>query len=95
MSDSKRELLAQALEEASERLMLANPETYGPLMQVVRMRVGGVEYECFAPLIVPTDNDLPGVEAIEFGQIVPMRTVIQWMSASQGLFDKGRSAGYQ
>lgn len=87
--------LAQALEEASERLMMANPKVYGPLMQVVRLRVNGVDYECFGPLITPTDHDLPGVEAIEFGQILPMRTVINWMAATQGVYDRGRDAGYQ
>ena len=41
------------------------------------------------------DDDGPAVEAIEFGQILPMKTVIQWMTTAQESFNKGRDAGMQ
>ena len=87
--------LEDALDDAAELLMLANQHRYGPLMQVIRVRVGGVEYECFTSVVVHPDEDIPMVEAIEFGQILPMKTVIQWMTTAQATFNKGRDAGLQ
>ena len=87
--------IEEALDYASELLMLANQHRYGPLMQVVRLRIGGVEYECFTSLVAHPEDDVPAVEAIEFGQILPMKTVIQWMTTAQESFNKGRDAGMQ
>jgi hypothetical protein len=87
--------IEEALDQAAELLMLANQHRYGPLMQVVRLRIAGVEYECFTSVVAHPDDDVPMVEAIEFGQILPMKTVIQWMTTAQESFNKGRDAGMQ
>lgn len=87
--------IEEALDQAAELLMLANQHRYGPLMQVVRLRIAGVEYECFTSIVAAPDDDLPAVEAIEFGQILPMKTVIEWMTTAQESFNKGRDAGMQ
>jgi hypothetical protein len=95
MKAEELETLADALEEVSELLMVSNQERYGPLMQVVRLRIGGIDYECFTSLVATPDDDIPAVEEIEFGQILPMKTVIQWMTTAQESFTKGRDAGMQ
>jgi hypothetical protein len=87
--------IEEALDQAAELLMLANQHRYGPLMQVVRLRIAGVEYECFTSVVAHPDDDVPMVQAIEFGQILPMKTVIQWMTTAQESFNKGRDAGMQ
>ena len=84
-----------ALEQVAERLMIANESKYGPLMQVVRVRIAGVDYECFTSLVAAPDEDVPSVEAIEFGQILPMRTVIEWLATAQESYEQGRQAGMQ
>lgn len=84
-----------ALEQVAERLMIANESKYGPLMQVVRIRISGVDYECFTSLVAAPDDDVPSVEAIEFGQILPMRTVIDWLTTAQESYEQGRQAGMQ
>jgi hypothetical protein len=95
MKSEELESLADALEEVSELLMVANQERYGPLMQVVRIRISGIDYECFTSLVAGPEDETPDVEEIEFGQILPMKTVIQWMTTAQESFTKGRDAGMQ
>lgn len=95
MANMNNEDFDAALEQVAERLMVANESRYGPLMQVVRIRIAGVQYECFTSLVSGPDEDIPTVEAIEFGQILPMKTVISWMKAAQQSYEEGRQAGMQ
>ena len=54
-----------------------------PYMQLVRIKVAGVDYQCFGSIMDDSDAEVPEVQAIEFGDIVPMSMVIGWMIAAQ------------
>jgi len=96
MSKAGREGFLEALEEASTLLMIANQERFGPLMQMVRIQVNGVEYELFGALVSrPMAQEPPEVRSIEFGEILPMQAVINWLQRAQEIHDKGGKSGMQ
>lgn len=91
-----KESLQEAIEEASTLVMIANQDKYGPLMQAVRLRIGEIQYELFGAMVSrPTDQEPPDVRSIEFGEILPMQTVINWLQQAQEIHNKGKRSEMQ
>lgn len=96
MSKESRETFLEALEEASTLLMIADQERFGPLMQRVRIQIGEVRYELFGAMVSrPMDQEPPEVRSIEFGEILPMQVVINWLQKAQEIHDRGSKSGMQ
>ena len=93
---SQKELL-EAIQKAAERLQLVNHELHGPVMQVMRITIDDVTYELFGPkLPEPTDHGPgPTIQAIEFGEYVPMQVVIRWLQKAQAVHDRGLDSRMQ
>jgi len=52
-----------------------------PLMQVVLLKIDGVEYELFGPIISDHDRDIGNVEEITFSETVPLPAVIAYLTS--------------
>jgi hypothetical protein len=51
-----------------------------PLMQVVLMKIDGVEYELFGPIISDNGRDLGNLEEVTFSETVPLPAVIAYLT---------------
>jgi hypothetical protein len=52
-----------------------------PMMQVVLMKIDGVEYELFGPIISDEQRDLGELQEITFSDAVPIHVVINYLAS--------------
>jgi len=52
-----------------------------PMMQVVLLKIDGVEYELFGPIISDHDRDLGNLEEITFSEMVSLPVVITYLTS--------------
>jgi hypothetical protein len=52
-----------------------------PMMQVVLMKIDGVEYELFGPIISDEQRDLGELQEITFSDAVPIHVVINYLTS--------------
>jgi hypothetical protein len=52
-----------------------------PMLQVVLMKIDGVEYELFGPIISDEKRDLGELQEITFSEVVPLPTVLAYLSS--------------
>lgn len=52
-----------------------------PMMQVVMMKIDGVEYELFGPIISGEQIDLGELQEITFSEHVPLTSVLAYLSS--------------
>lgn len=83
----------QAIIDALEQLS-DEPETV-PAMQLLQIRIGGVDYQCFSSVISEEDEEIPKIEAIQIGDIIPMHQVIAWLQKAQDSWLKGHNKDLQ
>ena len=77
--------ILNALEQLSDE-----PDTV-PAMQLLQIRIGGVDYQCFSSVISEEDEEIPKIEAIQIGDIIPMYQVIAWLEKAQDSWLKGHN----
>ncbi len=85
----------QAVLDALEQLSEEEEEQTVPAMQLLLIQIGGVNYQCFSSVISEEDDDVPKIEAIQIGDIIPMSTVISWLQKAQDSWLKGHNKGLQ
>ena len=83
----------QAILDALEQL--ADEEDTVPAMQLLQIRIGGVDYQCFSSVISEEDEEIPKIEAIQIGDIIPMYQVIAWLEKAQDSWLKGHNKELQ
>lgn len=83
----------QAIIDALEQLS-DEPDTV-PAMQLIQIRIGGVDYQCFSSVISEEDEEIPKIEAIQIGDIIPMYQVIAWLQKAQDSWLKGHNKDLQ
>jgi hypothetical protein len=83
----------QAILNALEQL--ADEEDTVPAMQLLQIRIGGVDYQCFSSVISEEDEEIPKIEAIQIGDIIPMYRVIAWLEKAQDSWLKGHNKELQ
>jgi len=83
----------QAILNALEQL--ADEEDTVPAMQLLQIRIGGVDYQCFSSVISEEDEEIPKIEAIQIGDIIPMYQVIAWLEKAQDSWLKGHNKELQ
>ena len=83
----------QAILDALDEL--ADEEDTVPAMQLLQIRIGGVDYQCFSSVISEEDEEIPKIEAIQIGDIIPMYQVIAWLQKAQDSWLKGHNKGLQ
>ena len=81
--------------EAAARALRQVDDFDEPVMQLVRIRISGVDYQCFASVMDEGDEEMPAIQAIEFGDIIPMSMVIRWLLAAQEAHQRGFKAELQ
>jgi hypothetical protein len=74
---------------------LADEEETVPAMQLLQIRIGGVDYQCFSSVISEEDEEIPKIEAIQIGDIIPMYQVIAWLEKAQDSWLKGHNKELQ
>ena len=74
---------------------LADEEDTVPAMQLLQIRIGGVDYQCFSSVISEEDEEIPKIEAIQIGDIIPMYQVIAWLEKAQDSWLKGHNKELQ
>ena len=74
MNSSPKEKLANLTMHVMERDKL-------PMMQVVLMKIDGVEYELFGPIISDEKRDLGDLQEITFSDVVPLPVVISYLTS--------------
>ena len=52
-----------------------------PMLQVVLMKIDGVEYELFGPIISDEKRDLGDLQEITFSELVPLPAVLAYLSS--------------
>lgn len=52
-----------------------------PMMQVVLMKIDGVEYELFGPIISDEKRDVGELQEITFSETVPLHVVIGYLTS--------------
>lgn len=52
-----------------------------PMMQVVLMKINGVEYELFGPVISDSHRDIGDLQEITFSELVPLPSVLAYLSS--------------
>lgn len=52
-----------------------------PMMQVVLMKIDGVEYELFGPIMSGEHRELGDLEEITFSEAVPLPVVISYLTS--------------
>jgi hypothetical protein len=52
-----------------------------PMMQVVLMKIDGVEYELFGPIISDEQRDVGNLQEITFSEVVPLPIVISYLTS--------------
>ena len=52
-----------------------------PLMQVVLLKIDGVEYELFGPIISDNGRDLGNLEEVTFSETVSLPVVITYLTS--------------
>lgn len=82
----------QAIIDALEQLS-DEPDTV-PAMQLIQIRIGGVDYQCFSSVISEEDEEIK-IEAIQIGDIIPMHQVIAWLQKAQDSWLKGHNKDLQ
>ena len=84
----------QAILDALDEL--ADEEDTVPAMQLLQIRIGGVDYQCFSSVIADEDaEEIPNIEAIQIGDIIPMYQVIAWLQKAQDSWLKGHNKELQ
>jgi len=83
----------QAIIDALDKL--ADEEDTVPAMQLLQIRIGGVDYQCFSSVISEEDEEIPKIEAIQIGDIIPMYQVIAWLEKAQDSWLKGHNKDLQ
>jgi hypothetical protein len=83
----------QAILDALDEL--ADEEDTVPAMQLLQIRIGGVDYQCFSSVISEEDEEIPKIEAIQIGDIIPMYQVIAWLEKAQDSWLKGHNKELQ
>jgi len=86
--------LERALIKALERL---NDEgECVPAMQLLLIRINGVDHQCFSSVIAEEEGDaLPNIEGIQIGDIIPMSMVIHWLQKAHDSWIKGQHKDLQ
>lgn len=74
MNSSPKEKLVKLITHAMD------PEKV-PMMQVVLMKIDGVEYELFGPIISDEKRDLGDLQEITFSEAVPLPVVISYLTS--------------
>lgn len=74
MNSSPKEKLVNLTTHVMERDKL-------PMMQVVLMKIDGVEYELFGPIISDEKRDLGDLQEITFSDVVPLPVVISYLTS--------------
>ena len=74
MNSSPKEKLVNLTMHVMERDKL-------PMMQVVLMKIDGVEYELFGPIISDEKRDLGDLQEITFSDVVPLPVVISYLTS--------------
>lgn len=74
MNSSQKEKLVKLITHAMD------PEKV-PMMQVVLMKIDGVEYELFGPIISDEKRDLGDLQEITFSEAVPLPVVINYLTS--------------
>lgn len=85
----------QAIIDALSRLSEEEEEEVVPAMQLLQIRINGVDYQCFSSVISEEDGEVPNIEAIQIGDIIPMGTVIRWLQKAQDSWLKGQNKELQ
>jgi hypothetical protein len=83
----------QAILDALDEL--TDEEDTVPAMQLLQIRIGGVDYQCFSSVISEEDEEIPKIEAIQIGDIIPMYQVIAWLEKAQDSWLKGHNKELQ
>jgi hypothetical protein len=52
-----------------------------PMMQIVLMKIDGVEYELFGPIISDEQRDVGNLQEITFSEVVPLPVVISYLTS--------------
>jgi hypothetical protein len=52
-----------------------------PMMQVVLMKIDGIEYELFGPIISDNGRDLGNLEEVTFSETVSLPVVITYLTS--------------
>lgn len=74
MNSSQKEKLVKLITHAMD------PEKV-PMMQVVLMKIDGVEYELFGPIISDERRDVGDLQEITFSEAVPLPVVINYLTS--------------
>ena len=74
MNSWQKEKLAKLTMHVMERDKL-------PMMQVILMKIDGVEYELFGPIISDEQRDVGNLQEITFSEVVPLPVVISYLTS--------------
>lgn len=74
MNSWQKEKLAKLTMHVMERDKL-------PMMQIVLMKIDGVEYELFGPIISDEQRDVGNLQEITFSEVVPLPVVISYLTS--------------
>jgi len=74
MNSSQKEKLVKLIKHVMDRDKV-------PMMQIVLMKIDGVEYELFGPVISDAKRDLGDLQEITFSEAVPLPVVINYLTS--------------
>lgn len=74
MNSSPKEKLVNLTMHVMERDKL-------PMLQIVLMKIDGVEYELFGPIISDEQRDVGNLQEITFSEVVPLPVIISYLTS--------------